>query len=126
VLGRFGPALALICLLVSGAARAGPLTFYADPPLPTAENDWLAAISGSTIWSPYPYDVTIIDRSISVRLYPDRSCCIVSNPITTVTVGPLTSIQAMFSEIEINSDGGITASTDVSIFFPPPYTVSRR
>ncbi len=64
MLGRFGPALALICLLVSGAARAGPLTFYADPPLPTAENDWLAAISGSTIWSPYPYDVTIIDRSI--------------------------------------------------------------
>jgi hypothetical protein len=119
MLGRLGAALALICLLASGAARAGPLTFYANPPVPAAENDWLTAISGSTIWSPYPYDVTIIDRSISVRLYPDRNCCIISNPVTTITVGPLPSIiTAVFSELQLDSDSGITVNTDVSIIFP--------
>lgn len=121
MLGRFGSALALICWLASGAARAGPLTFYANLPDPTAENDWLAAISGSTIWSPYPYDVTIIDRSISVRLYPDRNCCIISNPVTTITVGPLPSIiTAVFSELQLDSDSGVTVNTDLSIIFPSP------
>jgi hypothetical protein len=114
MLRKLGPAfLVIIGSLISGAASAGPLTFY------TNEAAWLAAVSGFNV-GPYPYDVTSTDNLITVQLKPDGTCCIVTNPHTTITSDGFTSFRARFSSIAIDDGLPLTLSRDVSLSFPTP------
>ncbi len=114
MLRKLGPAFVVIIgSLISGAASAGPLAFF------TNEAAWLAAVSGFNV-GPYPYDVTRTDNLITVQLKPDGTCCIVTNPHTTITSDGFTSFKATFSNTAIDAGFPLTLSRNVSLAFPTP------
>jgi hypothetical protein len=114
MLRKLAPALVIIGLLIAGAARAAPLTFY------TNEADWLAAVSRFNV-APDIGPVTGFQSFVTVQLYPDGSCCIVTTPTpATIPIDSFSSLNATFSDLGIDEGRALTFTSELYVSFPSP------